>query len=169
VCDAIPDIDDELRGLMIKMEEHLKRAAPATELADALGLHRGVSGYVYHTVPLALYCWLRNPTDFRRAVEEVIELGGDADSTGAIVGGIAGATVGTGGIPREWTEGIVEWPRSLGWMQQLADRLSHQFPGNDLATNQEPLPLFWPGLIPRNTLFLTVVLGHVLRRLLPPY
>jgi hypothetical protein len=32
-------------------------------------------------------------------VEEVIALGGDADSTGAVVGGIAGATVGVAGIP----------------------------------------------------------------------
>ena len=75
---------------------------------------RGVSGYIYHTVPVALFCWLRWPGDFRRAVEEVILLGGDADTTGAVVGGIAGATVGQGGIPAEWLQGILEWPRSVG-------------------------------------------------------
>ena len=35
-------------------------------------LSRGVTGYIYHTVPIVLYAWLSFPTDFRRAVEEVI-------------------------------------------------------------------------------------------------
>jgi hypothetical protein len=30
-------------------------------------------------------------------------------------------------------------------------------------------PYFWPGLLPRNLLFLLVVLLHGFRRLLPPY
>jgi hypothetical protein len=29
--------------------------------------------------------------------------------------------------------------------------------------------LFWPGLLPRNLLFLAAVLAHGFRRLLPPY
>ena len=167
--EALPEADEELLGLLGRLEEHLGRGAPAVELADALGLHRGVSGYSYHTVPLALYCWLRHPAGFRRAVEEVIALGGDADSTGAIVGGIAGATVGAGGIPAEWLEGLWEWPRSVAWMRRLAGRLARQFPAGEVPVRQEPLPLFWPGLLPRNVLFLSVVLAHGFRRLLPPY
>jgi hypothetical protein len=31
-----------------------------------------------------------------------------------------------------------------------------------------PVRHFWPGLIPRNLLFLTVVLAHGFRRLTPP-
>jgi ADP-ribosylglycohydrolase len=169
VREALPNADDELRGLLDKMEDHLRRGAPAVELADALGLHRGVSGYVYRTVPLALYCWLRHPGDFRQAVEEVIALGGDADSTGAVLGGIAGATLGAGGIPGEWLDGLLEWPRSVAWMRRLADRLARQFPAGGLPVRQGPLLLFWPGLIPRNLLFLSVVLAHAFRRLLPPY
>jgi ADP-ribosylglycohydrolase len=167
--EALPDADAELRGLLDRLEEHLGRGAPAVELADALRLHRGVTGYVYHTVPLALYCWLRHPDDFRRAVEEVIALGGDADSTGAVVGGIAGATVGAGGIPAEWLHGLLEWPRSVTWMGRLAERLTRQFPAGGVRARQGPLPLFWPGLVPRNLLFLSVVLAHGFRRLLPPY
>lgn len=49
-------LDAELLDLLGKMEDYLKRNAPAAELADALGLQRGVTGYVYHTVPLAVYC-----------------------------------------------------------------------------------------------------------------
>lgn len=167
--EALPDADEELRGPLDKMEDHLRRGAPALELADTLGLHRGVSGYVYHTVPLALYCWLRHPGDFRQAVEEVIALGGDADSTGAVVGGIAGATLGAGGIPGKWLDGLLEWPRSVPWMRRLAERLARQFPAGGLPARQGPLPLFWPGQIPRNLFFLSVVLAHGFRRLLPPY
>lgn len=166
---ALPDLDPELGGLLGAVEANAKRQAPAAELAAQLGLRRGVSGYVYHTVPLALYGWLRHPGDFRGAVEEVITLGGDADSTGAIVGGLAGATVGAGGIPPEWLDGLFEWPRSVAWLRALAGRLADQFPLSGQPVPRRPLPLFWPGLLPRNLLFLAVALAHGFRRLLPPY
>jgi ADP-ribosylglycohydrolase len=166
---AAADLDAELLDLLCKMEDHLKRDATAVVFADALGLHRGVTGYVYHTVPLALYCWLRHPVSFRGAVEEVIDLGGDTDSTAAIVGGIAGATVGVSAIPQEWINGLFEWPRSVPWMQALALRLGAEFSADSSNGSQGPLPLFWPALIPRNLFFLLVVLQHGFRRLLPPY
>jgi ADP-ribosylglycohydrolase len=166
---ALPDLDPELRGLLGAVESHAKRAAPAAALAAHLGLRRGVSGYVYHSVPLALYCWLRRPGDYRGAVEEVITLGGDADSTGAVVGALAGATVGAAGIPPDWLAGLFEWPRSAAWLRSLAGRLADQFPLRGEPVAQRPLHLFWPGLVPRNLFFLAVVLAHGFRRLLPPY
>ena len=60
--------------------------AMANRMLAELGLAEGVSGYVMHTVPVVLYTWLLHGTDFQRAVEEVILLGGDSDTTGAIVG-----------------------------------------------------------------------------------
>ena len=54
-------------------------------------------------------------------------------------------------------------------VKRLAERLARQFPVAGEAVRQGPVPLFWPGLIPRNLLFLAVVLGHGFRRLLPPY
>jgi ADP-ribosylglycohydrolase len=165
----LPDRDAELAGLLERMAAHLGRGATAAELADALGQRRGVNGYIYHTVPLALYAWLRHPGDFRAAVEEVVVLGGDADTTGAITGAVAGAAVGAGGIPPEWLAGLFEWPRSVRWLGALAGRLAEQFPDGGPGKPVGPLPLFWPGLLPRNLLFLTLVLGHACRRLLPPY
>lgn len=122
-----------------------------------------------HTVPLALYCWLRSPGGFREAVEEVILLGGDTDTTGAIVGGIAGATVGSRGIPAEWVDGLADWPCSVAWMRQLARRLADQFPDQGQGSGDGPMRFFWPGLPLRNLLFLAIVLAHVVRCLLPPY
>jgi ADP-ribosylglycohydrolase len=139
------------------------------QFTTGLGLRGGVSGWINHTAPAALYCWLRWPGDFRSAVEQVVLMGGDADTTGAIVGGLVGATAGAGAIPKEWLDGIAEWPRSVGWMRRLAGRLAEavNVPPAGLATT--PLTLFWPAVLPRNLLFLAIVLAHGFRRLLPPY
>ena len=138
-------------------------------LADfcaSLGLERGVSGYAFHTVPVALYAWLRNRHDFKMALTQTLDCGGDTDTTGAIVGALAGAGAGVEGIPKEWTANIIEWPRTLSLMHHLAERLEQQ------AIAEKPIgPIgyFWPGLILRNLVFLIVVLLHGLRRLFPPY
>src|SRR5262249_22260113 len=126
---ALPDIDAELAGWFQRMEDHLRRGAAVATLAEAMGLVRGVSGYIYHTVLLSRYAWVRWPGDFRRAVEEVIVLGGDADTTGAVTGAVAGATVGASGIPPEWLA-LSEWPRSSTWMRSLAARLAETFPAS---------------------------------------
>jgi ADP-ribosylglycohydrolase len=165
----LADSDDELDRLLNQMEAHLKCDAPAEALADALGLRRGVSGYIYHTVPAAIYCWLRSPGNFRRAVEEIIRLGGDVDTTGAIVGGLVGATVGAGGIPVEWVEGLIEWPQSVTWMRSLAGSIAKRFASDKENASVQAPRSFWPARIPRNLLFLAIVLGHVGRRLMPPY
>lgn len=168
--DALGDADDELRGIVSVMTDHLRRGASVRDFADARGLGRGVTGYAYHTVPVALYAWLSHPGDFRAAVTDVIRLGGDTDTTGAIVGGICGAGVGASGIPGEWIDGLWEWPRSVAWMNDLADRLARRFPdvgSPDSGARENPLA--WPAILPRNLLFLAIVLGHGFRRLLPPY
>jgi ADP-ribosylglycohydrolase len=157
----LDNCDDELGKMLDTIQAHLEQNVPPAMFAKALGLSSGVSGYIYDTVPVALYCWLHSPGDFQRAVEDVIDLGGDTDSTGAIVGALAGATVGLSGIPAEWISGILEWPLSVAWMRNLADRL--------VRCKAGPMSLFWPGLIPRNLIFLAVVLTHGFRRLLPPY
>src|SRR5262249_25763001 len=59
------------------------------------------SGYVIHTLEAAL--WAFHTTDtFRDGALKVVNLGEDADSTGAVYGQIAGAFYGEDGIPAEW-------------------------------------------------------------------
>ncbi|WP_439626627.1 ADP-ribosylglycohydrolase family protein [Gemmata sp.] len=61
------------------------------------------SGYVIHTLEAAL--WAFHTTDtFRAGALAVVNLGEDADSTGAVYGQIAGAYYGAEGIPAEWRE-----------------------------------------------------------------
>lgn len=63
------------------------------------------SGYVIHTLEAAL--WAFHTTDtFRAGALAVVNLGEDADSTGAVYGQIAGAYYGADGIPAEWREKV---------------------------------------------------------------
>jgi ADP-ribosylglycohydrolase len=152
--------DADLAHTMAVMAEHRERGASVAELAEALGLRGRVSGYVYHTAPAAVYAWLRWPGDFRQAVTAVIALGGDTDTTGAITGGLVGATVGAAGVPADWLAGLADRPFSVTWLRQL---------GAALASGAAPPHLAWPLLLARNLLFVPVVLAHAGRRLLPPY
>ena len=136
------------------------------EFADHLGLKRGITGYALHTVPIAVYGWLRHPGDFEGALRSVLECGGDTDTVGAIVGALAGAEVGKGGIPDRWLNRIMEWPRSMAWLQLVADRLGSV---RRAKAGEPALGCFWPGVLLRNVFFLVVVLVHGLRRVAPPY
>lgn len=133
---------------------------------SALHLERGVTGYMYHTVPSVLWAWLRDPFDFPGCLERIIGLGGDADTSGAIAGALCGATAGVEAIPRPWIEGIIEFPRTVVWVETLATRL---YEARSNGARSKPLPLAWPWLLVRNPLFLLCVLLHGFRRLLPPY
>ncbi|HEY1067395.1 MAG TPA: ADP-ribosylglycohydrolase family protein [Pirellulales bacterium] len=131
---------------------------------------RGVSGFVDHTVPVAIHAWLTHPRDYRTAITQTILCGGDADTTAAIAGGVIGAGVGRAGLPAEWLAGMGDWPRTIGWMERLATAVAAPPIGKSL-TDRPGLPPRLPiwGLIPRNALFLFVVLFHGFRRMLPPY
>lgn len=59
------------------------------------------SGYVVDTVQTVLYHFFRTP-DFEAAVVGTINEGGDADTTGALVGMLAGALCGAQALPRRW-------------------------------------------------------------------
>ncbi len=142
-------------------------ARQSTEsFAGKLGLSEGVSGYVYHTVPVVLHAWLRHQGDYRSAIIDIVRCGGDTDTTAAIVGGIIGARVGTSGIPREWIGGLWEWPRSVRWIEQVGKRLA-EVCSQGMRRGAVPVPVY--GLLARNFVFMLVVLFHGFRRLLPPY
>jgi ADP-ribosyl-[dinitrogen reductase] hydrolase len=63
------------------------------------------SGYVLHTLEASIWCLL-NTSSFKDAVLKAINLGEDTDTTGAVVGGLAGLFYGTKSIPEEWIDKI---------------------------------------------------------------
>ncbi len=158
--------DRDWQSLVETIAQAARDQVSVAELAERLGLSRGVTGYIYHTVPVVIYAWFRQGGDFRSTLTAVLDCGGDTDTTGAIVGAIAGAMGGEDSIPADWRTGVADWPRSLPLLRTLADRLAAV-----IATGQSAAPVryFWPAIPLRNLLFLLIVLLHGLWRLLPPY
>jgi ADP-ribosylglycohydrolase len=158
--------DAELAKALALAHAHLLRGDPAETFACALGQVQGVSGYVHHTVPVALYCWASAPRDVGAAVEQAVRLGGDTDTVAAIVGGLAGAAGGTSAIPPMWLSGMEEAPRSVAWITELGERLARCFGQSPARSDEGPLAISWPRLLLRNLKFAAIVLAHGLARVL---
>jgi ADP-ribosyl-[dinitrogen reductase] hydrolase len=63
------------------------------------------SGYVVDTL-IAVFQSFFKTSDFRECLIEVVNRGGDADTTGAIAGMLAGTQYGLNGIPKSWLNGL---------------------------------------------------------------
>ena len=166
IIDILPAEASELTALIQRVQSSIASSQTTEHFAIELGLQRGVTGYTFHTVPVVLHAWLSFPDEYRTAVQTVIRCGGDTDTTAAIVGAIAGARLGTKLIPESWRTHLAEWPRDLRWMERLSHALTQML---EDGKPRRAIPASWLGIIARNVLFDAVILGHVLRRLLPPY
>ena len=156
----------ELLELVARAVESVAERQSTEAFAEAIGGGRGVSGYIYQTVPVVVHAWLAHQGDYRAAITAAVRCGGDTDTVAATLGGIVGAGLGAAGLPADWLARLWEWPRSVTWMSGLGERLA------DVAadgTSRAPLRLPVTGLLARNGFFLLLVLGHGFRRLLPPY
>jgi ADP-ribosylglycohydrolase len=156
----------ELRDAVGAAAQALSACKSPLEFAQSQGWMKGVSGYVNQTVPAALYCWARLPSDFQRCVEDAVLLGGDTDSVAAITGAISGAHLGCDAVPSHWIAGLAEWPRTTQWMTRLATALASAV---ENQTAVEPTSMRWLATVPRNLAFGTIVIVLAFRRLLPPY
>jgi ADP-ribosylglycohydrolase len=156
----------ELLERVDDVAQSVGRKESAADDAARIGCGNGITGYIYHTVPVALHVWLRHPSDYRAAVIESVRLGGDTDTVAAVVGALVGARVGREGIPAEWLRDLWEWPRTTTWLEQLGARLAERC---NARMNGDALPFNWLKLLGRNAFFALLVLAHGIRRLLPPY
>jgi ADP-ribosylglycohydrolase len=78
--------------------------------AASLGNGRYISAP--DTVPFCLWVAAKNLDDFENAFWDTALVGGDIDTTCAIVGGIVASRVGVGGIPEQWLkrcEALPDW------------------------------------------------------------
>jgi len=75
-------------------------------------------GYVVETLEAALWCFQRTK-NFREAILAAANLGGDADTTGAVCGQLAGAAYGYENIPDEWLEKLALRSRIVDFADQL--------------------------------------------------
>ena len=157
------------------LHELIQRAAisaanneSVADFAAEIGSKNGISGYSYHTVPCVLQVWFGNSTDFAKGLEDIIKAGGDTDTAGAIYGGIVGAKARKNGIPASWLSNIIEWPKTIGWMERLAETTAISVSESEQSRLECPR-YFIPGILIRNVIFLIIVLAHGIRRLAPPW
>lgn len=136
------------------------RSGDIRNALTTVGFERGVSGYILHTLPVAVSAWFIHFGNFRKTVEAVAILGGDTDTTAAIAGSLAGITCTRAGIPDEWINGIIDRPHGVAHISKLAQSLA------SLHTVCTRFPWL---LLPRGILFTATVLFHGFRRLLPPF
>ncbi|RYG47761.1 ADP-ribosylglycohydrolase family protein [bacterium] len=113
------------------------------------------NGFAPTTMATVAGCLAAHPRDLQAGVRTAIEAGGDTDTIAAIVGGILGARLEPDAVPPDWITSVIEQPRSMNWMRDLAR-----------GSAKEPIA---PLLFVRNLFLLVVVLFHGFRRLLPPY
>jgi len=118
--------EDEWRSVIAVMKSTFSEKESVCSFASRIGLRKGVSGYIYHTVPVAIYSWIVNYGDFEKTLSDVLDCGGDTDTTGAIAGALAGAAVGGSGIPDDWKRGLLEYPRGCGFILKVADALAEK-------------------------------------------
>jgi ADP-ribosyl-[dinitrogen reductase] hydrolase len=81
--------------------------------------HENPSGYVVDTVQ-AVFQALFGTTSFEECLIDTVNRGGDADTTGAIVGMLAGARYGKEAIPRRWLKALEESTRDACESQAAA-------------------------------------------------
>lgn len=96
--------DDEytqtMNGLLDQAASLAGNGMPDVENIHALG-----GGWVGdEALAIAVYCWLKYPHDFDKALIAAVNHSGDADSTGAVLGNILGAAVGYENLSLKWTE-----------------------------------------------------------------
>jgi ADP-ribosyl-[dinitrogen reductase] hydrolase len=65
------------------------------------------SGYVLHTLEASIWCLLNSET-YSETVLKAVNLGSDTDTTGTVVGGLAGILYKEEGIPDIWIEQLVK-------------------------------------------------------------
>jgi ADP-ribosylglycohydrolase len=129
-CDAVlggGDARGAARGAVERLRRHVpaEERGPLARMLDgtALDLPRaGVSsdGYVVSTLEAAAWCVV-NHRDFPTAVLAAVNLGGDADTTGAVAGGMAGLLHGRAAIPGEWLAALARRDEVIGLAERFAD------------------------------------------------
>lgn len=150
-----------VRTAVERVFESILAGESTTSFADRLGCQNGVSGWCLHTLPVVLHAWLTGSDSFAAQVESIIRLGGDTDSTAALIASLFVAQAGSDAIPAWCLDGILDYPLN-------PSRFVHESRTGFL--NVAPtLGVTGVFRVPRNLFFLIVVLVHGFRRMLPPF
>jgi ADP-ribosylglycohydrolase len=99
---------------------------------------RPTQGFPPACIPTCLYLLLATES-FEEAVTEVVNLGGDTDTVGAILGALAGAHYGVDAIPERWRAGLQNREGIEARSLALAERSSAGMQIPDLIATEHAL------------------------------
>jgi len=105
------------KGRLRREADRLVAAYPTFRFAPYPGL---ATGYVVDTIQTVFHHFFRSRS-FEECIVATVNQGGDADTTGAIAGGLAGAYYGVEEIPRRWLKKLDG--RYLAELESLAASL----------------------------------------------
>ena len=104
ISDYVSAVKDEIaKSASGHFLERFEPYATLTSFHDKRAIMIRSSGYVLDSVEAALWAFFTT-SSFREGAVKVVNLGGDADTVGAIYGGLAGAFYGDDQIPEEWLQ-----------------------------------------------------------------
>jgi len=84
-----------------ELKEAIDKDIKPIDLVYSWTKGKGAVGYTKYSTLLSIYCWLKYYGNYEETVKEIIKCGGDADTNAAIVGALAGATIGYNEIPNQ--------------------------------------------------------------------
>ncbi|MDD5205497.1 MAG: ADP-ribosylglycohydrolase family protein [Desulfobacterales bacterium] len=118
----IPELLRFTWGISGEFDEAIQKVARCIEWEDEEKAidYLGEGWVGEEAVALAIYCFLRYPDDYKRAVLRGANSNGDSDSIASIAGSISGAYLGIGAIPPEWIMRI----EKTDYLRSLAERLA---------------------------------------------
>ena len=108
---------DAMEKLIVRAEK--LSAAEGSDVDHIRAIGEGWTGD--EALAVALYCCLRYPDDFSRAVTAAVNHSGDSDSTGAVAGNILGAFIGEEAIGEKWKTDL----EMLPVITEMADDLCY--------------------------------------------
>ncbi len=152
--------ENALKSMLLQMQPMLEARLSPRKAAQKLGYSRGMTRHIVPTTVMAIYCFLRFPTSFRRAVKSALLLAGHNDALVATVGGLVGAHVGVQNLPEDLHDYLGDWPHNRTWIESLANRLSDWPHGVDDLLMAPGLPSYSLLQLARNLFRWPLVLFH---------
>ena len=113
------NVSDVYRKQLGEAERLLGRGASLMEAERKLGA--GIEAF--SSVPIAIYAFVSS-MDLRKTVLGAARLHGDSDTIASMAGAIAGANLGEGRVPQDWTRTIMGSDRILEAADRLYEALS---------------------------------------------
>lgn len=121
LSDILQDIPTNINNYLVTITEQdvitTIESVPNAELATL-----STSGYVLDTLKIGMWAY-KNFDDFEDALITVVNLGGDTDTNGAVVGALFGARNGMAGIPARWLNKLDQRER----IEKVAEDLFNTF------------------------------------------